>query len=308
MFYLSITEVFAQGFEEYKMIFKYQLMNPSLSNPFYMIPIIAIATFLMELYLPRKMPYNPLKRKGFALDIFYVVFIDFFLMVIGFYAFAKVAEYLFENFMGLFGLSDFLIYDVTVLPGIVQFLIIFIVLDFMQWFGHYLLHRVDFLWNFHKIHHAQEELGFASTRHFHWVEYMIFKPLIFLPFILLNVSVSEFLVIYLWVGLSFTFFSHSNVSVKWPWFNKVFITPETHYWHHATNIPGRYGVNFASVLTVWDHIFGYFYYPYKNKDLEPKLGVHDQKKMPKTFIGQMIQPFQATFKKKPKVSLKNRKG
>jgi sterol desaturase/sphingolipid hydroxylase (fatty acid hydroxylase superfamily) len=172
----------------------------------------------------------------------------------------------------------------------------------MQWFGHFLLHRVDFLWNFHKIHHAQEELGFASTRHFHWVEYFIFKPLIYIPFILLNVQLSEFLIIYLWIGLSFTFFSHANVAVKWRWFNLVFITPETHYWHHAVNLPEkrRYGVNFASVLTIWDHLFGYFYYPKKDEKLTPKLGVTEQKVMPETFIGQMIQPFQAAFGRKPK--------
>lgn len=304
---LSIIDVFAAGFEEYKIIFKYQISHPSLSNPFYMIPIICLVTFLMELYLPRKMDYDPVKRKGFALDLFYVVFIDFFLMVIGFYAFAKVAEYLFKSIFGSFGITDFLIFDITQLHPVAQFLIIFIVLDFVQWFGHFLLHRVDLLWNFHKIHHAQEELGFASTRHFHWVEFFVFKPFLYVPFILLNVPLSEFLIIYFWIGLSFTFFSHTNIKVNWRWFNKIFISPETHYWHHAMNLPEkrRYGVNFASVLTIWDHLFGYFYYPKDEEQLKPKLGVSDQKKIPSTFIGQMIQPFQAIFSSKKKKTVKN---
>lgn len=309
MLSLSIIDAFQSGFQEYKLIFKYQLSNPSLTNTFYMIPIICLGTFLMELYLPRKMNYDPVKRKGFALDIFYVIFFDFLLMVIGFYAFTKAVEYLFKTIMGGIGINEFLIYDITQLSGIAQFFIIFIVLDFMQWLGHFLLHRVDFLWNFHKIHHAQEELGFASTRHFHWVEYFIFKPLIFLPFILLNVPLSQFLIIYLWIGLSFTFFSHANVRVNWRWFNTIFITPETHYWHHAVNLPKerKYGVNFASVLTVWDHLFGYFYYPKKEEETAPKLGVAEQKTMPTTFIGQMIQPFQVVFGKKPKKNLKKSK-
>jgi sterol desaturase/sphingolipid hydroxylase (fatty acid hydroxylase superfamily) len=300
MLTLSIIEAFQNGFNEYKIMFKYLISNPSLSNIFYIVPIICLATFLMELYLPRKMNYDPIKRKGFALDLFYVIFFDFLIMLIGFYAFAKAAEYAFKTFMGWFGISDFLIYDITLLPGIAQFLIIFIVLDLMQWLGHYLLHRFDFLWHFHKIHHAQEELGFASTRHFHWMEYFIFKPLLFLPFILLNVPLSEFLVVYLWVGLSFTFFSHANVKVKWRWFNYIFITPETHYWHHAMNMPkqARFGVNFASVLTLWDHLFGFFYYPKEEEKLVPKLGVTEQKQMPTTFIGQMIQPFQKAFGKR----------
>lgn len=302
---LSVFDVFAENFAFYKQYFGYMIKNPAWNNPLYMVFFICVATFIMELTLPRKMPYSPVNRKGFALDIFYVIFIDFLLMLFGFYAAAKVVEYLFTQTMGLFGVSEFLIFDITQLHGAAQFLIVFLILDFMQWFGHFLLHRIDFFWHFHKIHHAQEELGFASTRHFHWMEYLVFKPLLFIPFILLNVPLSSFFAVYLWVGLSFTFFSHANIRVNFKPLNYVLITPETHYWHHAKNIPGKYGVNFASVLTIWDHIFGYFYYP-KNKEV-PHLGVDDQAKIPSTFVGQMIHPFREAFGKKKKMNSKVKK-
>lgn len=305
---LSIIEVFAQGFAESKQVFRHQLMNPSFSNPFYMIPTIALFTFLLELYMPKKLDYHPIKRKGFALDLFYVIFTDYLLMVVGFYALSKVATYLFDSAMGTFGVTSYLIFDITELNGVVQFLIIFIILDFLQWFGHYLLHRVDFLWHFHKIHHAQEDLGFASTRRFHWVEFMVFKPLLFMPFILLNVNLSQFLIVYFWIGLTFTFFSHTNIKVNARWFNKIFISPDTHYWHHASNLDRRYGVNFASTLTIWDHLFGYFYYPRDEEGKKPVLGVEDQNRMPKTFIGQFFYPFQQIIKRKPKPRMSKSKN
>ncbi len=290
---MSFLEVFKQYFIGFKDAFLYQLANPAWDNPFYIIPVICILTFTLELVLPKKRDYTPTQRKGFWQDLFYVIFIDYLVLLFGFWAFSATIEYFFRNGLDGIGISSPVIYDIKTLPFVVQFLIIFILLDFMQWLGHFLLHRVNFLWKFHKIHHAQETLGFASTRHFHWVEFLVFKPLLFIVFLTLNLGANEFVAIYLWVGLSFTFFSHCNVKVNWKWFNYIFISPETHFWHHAKKVPQRYGVNFASTLTLWDHLFGYFYYP-QNKE-EPELGVDDQEKMPTTFMGQFVYPFKHLF-------------
>src|SRR5689334_15825436 len=35
-----------------------------------------------------------------------------------------------------------------------QFLVFFVVKDFLEWAIHNLLHRVDWLWEFHKMHHS----------------------------------------------------------------------------------------------------------------------------------------------------------
>ena len=292
---MSFTEVFKQYFVLFKDNFPELLTTPACDNPFYIIPTICVLTFILELTLPRKQNYSPTKRKGFWQDLLYVIFIDYLLLLIGFFALAATVEYFFKNGLEMIGISSPVIYDIKDLTFIAQFLIIFILFDFMQWLGHFLLHRVNFLWKFHKIHHAQETLGFASTRHFHWVEFLVFKPLLFIVFMTLNLESNEFVSIYLWFGLSFTFFSHCNVKVNSKWFNKIFISPETHFWHHAKKVPQRYGVNFASTLTVWDHIFGFYYYP-EDKG-EPELGVEDQDRMPKTFIGQFFYPFKQLFTK-----------
>lgn len=300
---MSLIEVFLSSFETYKAYFKYQLHHFSWDNPFFIIPTICLLTFLLELFLPKKLNYGVTTRKGFFLDLFYVIFFDFLILLIGFYAVTSTVEYLFKQLLHLVGIDNYIIWDMKEVPFVFQFIVLFLLLDLLQFFGHHLLHRFDFLWKFHKIHHAQEELGFASTRHFHWVEYLVFKPLLFMPFMMLNFSTTEFIAIYLWIGYGFTFFSHCNVRVKWNWLNYILITPETHFWHHAKNLPSnqRYGVNFASTTTIWDHLFGFFYLP-KDTELVPILGIEDQKKIPKTFIGQMIHPFRELFKKEKKTT------
>jgi len=293
----EIAKEFSTAFNGYIDFTLESLKNPSWNNPFYIVPSICIITFILEVILPKKKNYSLFGRKGFFLDLFYVFFIDFLLNIIGFYAMTSVVESIFRKSLKAIGINSIIIADIHDLPFFIQFLVAFILVDFMQWFGHYLLHRFNFLWQFHKIHHAQEELGFASTRHFHWFEYFVFKPLLYIPFNFLNFSVAEFVGIYLWFGLFFTFFSHCNVKVNWKWFNLIFISPETHYWHHAKNIPHKFGVNYASTLTLWDHLFGFYYYP---KDKEPILGVPDQKEIPSSFLGQMIHPFKELFVKKKK--------
>ncbi len=42
-------------------------------------------------------------------------------------------------------------------------------IDFGWWCGHYLGHKVDFLWQFHKLHHSVKEMGFAAHLRFHWM-------------------------------------------------------------------------------------------------------------------------------------------
>ncbi len=293
----EIKETFTSNFNNYLDSFFFLLKNPAWDNPFYIILCIYFITFSLEVILPKKEKYPLIERKGFKLDLIYLFFIDFVVMAIGFYAMVSVVEKLFLDSLHIIGISTPL-FNVDTLPVFIQFVIFFILVDFVQFLGHYLLHRIDFLWEFHKIHHAQEHLGFASTRHFHWFEYLVFKPLLYIPFGLLGYGVKYYVAYYLWIGLFFTFLSHCNIKINWGFMNYIVINPDTHFWHHSKNTPGRFGVNFASVLNIWDLLFGTFYLP---KDKKPQLGVHDIKEIPLGFFGQMIYPFKSLIRKKTSI-------
>ncbi|MGL4599308.1 MAG: sterol desaturase family protein, partial [Bacteroidia bacterium] len=151
------------------------IFNVSWTNTYFVLLIVYITAFLLESFLPAKKPYSVLGRKGFWTDLGYLFFIDFLFGIIGFIALTYTLEFAFTKGMSAMGVTLPLMNPIN-LPFWAQALLFFVVMDFCQFFAHYLLHHINFFWKFHKIHHAQETLGFASTRHFHIMEYFVLKP------------------------------------------------------------------------------------------------------------------------------------
>ncbi len=271
----------------------YLLKHPSFTNVYYAVLLAYLISLFFEIILPKQRKHGVIFRKNFWQDTFYVVFNDMIIYMVGFFGLCAVTEFIVLKGFSEVGIKSLQVADIRHLNPVLQVLIMFVLQDFMEYLAHVILHRVNFLWEFHKIHHAQDELGAASTRHFHWIEMMIFKPLIYIPFALIGYSIADYFLFQITVQNIWGFFTHMNINVKWGFFNYIFNTPETHVWHHATNIPNKYGVNFASILTIWDLMFGLYYLP-KNK--KPILGVEDQKSMPTTFIKQQLYPFKKLFK------------
>jgi sterol desaturase/sphingolipid hydroxylase (fatty acid hydroxylase superfamily) len=59
------------------------------------------------------------------------------------------------------------------------------------------------------------------------------------------------------VGLQ-GFVSHFNVDIRAGWVNYFLMGTELHRYHHSAN-PGE-AKNYAAVVTLWDLLFGTFYY------------------------------------------------
>jgi sterol desaturase/sphingolipid hydroxylase (fatty acid hydroxylase superfamily) len=266
---------------------KHNLKNPSFTNVYYCVLLAYLFCFFLEVILPKQRKHGLLNRKFFWQDTFYVLFNDLLIYALGFFALCAVSEFIFLKFLSLFNINSLTIVDIKTWNPLFQVLIMFLIQDFCEFIAHILLHRSNFLWKFHKIHHAQEELGAASTRHFHFLEMCVFKPIIYLPFAMIGYSVVDYFLFQITVQNVWGFFTHCNIKVKWGILNYIINTPETQAWHHAKNIPNKYGVNYASILNIWDLLFGYFYLP---KDKSPILGVENNN-VPKSFLGQLIYPF-----------------
>lgn len=291
---LAFGDAVSNSFSEYWNYFTYSFSQPSVKLPLIYLFVVYAVTFTLEMVAPKRLNYPVVGRKGFWTDLMYLFFIDFAIQVIGLYAIATAVEFVVLRLLHGAGIETPLINLHDALPPWSRFLVFFVVIDFLQWGAHWLLHRSNFLWQFHKIHHAQEQLGFASTRHFHFGEYLVLKPAFWIPFALCGFATADYVMWYIWVAYMLTFLSHCNVKINWGPLKYIFITPETHYWHHSRNIPGRFGVNYASSLVIWDLLFGYWYNP---KDKEPVLGIPEND-VPDTFSGQIAYPFKAIFKMK----------
>ncbi|MCB0641513.1 MAG: sterol desaturase family protein, partial [Phaeodactylibacter sp.] len=88
----------------------------------------------------------------------------------------------------------------------------FVVRDFVQWWVHRLLHRVDFLWQFHKVHHSVEQMGFAAHLRFHWMETVVYRTIEYLPLALLGIGLYDFFIIHIFT-LAVGHYNHSNITV-----------------------------------------------------------------------------------------------
>jgi len=89
----------------------------------------------------------------------------------------------------------------------------FIVRDFVQWWTHRLLHRVEFLWRFHKVHHSVEQMGFAAHLRYHWMETIVYRTIEYLPLALLGIGLYDFFVIHIFT-LAVGHYNHSNISIS----------------------------------------------------------------------------------------------
>ena len=124
-------------------------------------------------------------------------------------------------------------------PMWAQFLIFFLISDFVQWLVHNTLHRVPLLWRFHRLHHSVREMGFAAHLRYHFMENVVYTPAkyIFLSYLLGFRLENAF-----WLYTATTLIghlNHANVGWDYGWLKYIFNNPKMHIWHHARE-PSRF--------------------------------------------------------------------
>ena len=250
--------------------------------------MISLIVWTVELVFPWRKQQSAF-RKDFFLDGFYIFF-NFFvfsMFISGIYKIITklaIEEFqIYPNAIALVNLSNF--------SSGIQLLLFFVVLDFVQWLTHILLHRYPFLWKFHKVHHSVKEMGFAAHLRYHWMENILYKPFKVIALMLLGGFEPEQAFIIHFIAISIGHLNHANVKLDYGPFKYVFNNPVMHLYHHAKAIPENFktGVNFAISLSLWDYIFKTNYVPTPDKNLI--LGYHDDQRMPSGFFGQLFYGF-----------------
>jgi len=260
---------------------------PWTTNFFWGLIAISLVVWLLEIAFPWR-KNQAIFRKDFWLDFFYMFF-NFFVFSIVISGFYKVFEILF-NSVGITEKSIALL-DISQWSMWMQLLVFFIILDFVQWCTHVLLHRFDFLWQFHKVHHSVKEMGFAAHLRYHWMENIFYKPLKTLGVMLLGGFEPEQAFIVHFFAIAIGHLNHANIRITWGPLKYLFNNPVMHLYHHVKTLPeGRSkGINFGISLSLWDYIFQTNYVPEKSGTIE--LGFPDEDEFPKGFLGQLITGF-----------------
>ena len=261
---------------------------PFSENYFWGLILISLVVWIFEIIFPWRKSQK-IFRKGFWIDIIYMFF-NFFLfsiIIVGFYeAFNKL---LFD----LFGIASnsIALIDLSTFSQISQLIIFFITLDFFQWLTHIMMHRFDFLWKFHKVHHSVKEMGFAAHFHYHWMENILYKPLKVFAVMLIGGFEPEQAYLIHFLTITIGHLNHSNIKLSYGPLKYIFNNPIMHLHHHASSSSNNFktGVNFAISLSIWDYIFKTNYIP--NENGNTKLGYEGDQLMAKSFIGQLFYGF-----------------
>jgi len=287
------VEIISSSFSGYFNYLLEEITNPpsefspdSLHNYFYLLVIVSAMVWVLEIVFPWRKEQSSI-RKDFWLDGFYMFFNFFLFSLVGYNALSNVGVNLFNDFLGLFSIENIVMIKLQNLPTLLQLVLMFIIADFIQWNIHRLLHRVPWLWEFHKLHHSVEEMGFAAHLRFHWMETIVYKSFQYIPLAMLGFGIQDFFIIHV-LAILIGHLNHANLGWDYGPFKYLINNPKMHIWHHARELPAeyKYGVNYGISLSIWDYIAGSAYVPYNGRDI--KLGFSDMKNYPKKLARQLL--------------------
>ncbi|MCB9604343.1 MAG: sterol desaturase family protein [Sandaracinus sp.] len=175
-------------------------------------------------------------------------------------------------------------------PIWLQIVVALVVLDFVQWCVHNLLHRVPFLWEFHKAHHSivDGEMDWIVSFRFSWLEVMVYKAILYLPMVFFGFA-WEALMFHAIFGTLIGHLNHANLDWGYgPW-RYVLNSPKMHIWHHDYDGDEKTTVNFGIIFSMWDWIFRTAKMP---ADPPKRLGFEGVEEFPPNFFAQEIWPLQ----------------
>ena len=263
-------------------------VTPWYQNYFWWLIVLSLAVWGLEIAFPWRKNQKVI-RKDFWLDAFYMFFNFYFFKLIFFAGLTAITAKGFTELIG--GDTEIIsLFDARELPYWAQIVIFFVAMDFIQWFVHVLLHRYNFLWQFHKVHHSVEEMGFAAHLRYHWMENVFYTPAKYLVLLLIGgFEPSSVFVIY-YINIAIGHFNHANLNLDYGPLKYVLNNPKMHIWHHAKELPAshKHGMNYGISLSIWDYIFGTNYIPSSGRDIE--LGFENMEKFPESFVGQNVYP------------------
>lgn len=214
--------------------------------------ICLVFFFTLEQIIPLvKHDYNRLKHDGVNLILLLMLMI----INVGYGAIlVRVMDW--TAYSG-FGILNWI--EMPIWAGLV---ISFIALDLVsQYFAHYLLHRVKWMWKLHLVHHSDTKVDLTTGVRQHPIEFVLRETLALITFVLFGMPVSFYL-FYRIVTIFFTYWTHANISLPKgvdKVLSYIIITPNTHKFHHHFERPWT-DTNFGNVFSIWDRMFGTFTY------------------------------------------------
>ncbi|MDA0334234.1 MAG: sterol desaturase family protein [bacterium] len=254
---------------------------------YFWLTAVSLLCFVLERLWPWR-PQQRVLREGIWQDLFWLVFNGHYLGVL-FALFTGSLVAWFNQTLAQLGLPvPESLALLSAAPLWLQFVLFFLLKDFVEWNIHRLLHNVPWLWEFHKLHHSIQQMDWIGNFRFHWAEIIVYKTLSYLPLVILGIDGSVLLAIAIIWTLAQDL-NHANVMFDYGPLRYLLNSPKMHIWHHDTEVHGRGGQNFGLVLSVWDWLFRTAYWP-ADQEAPQRLGFGGIEAYPRDVPRRLIYP------------------
>lgn len=191
-----------------------------------------------------------------------------------------------ENQIGLF--------NWTSLPPWLSVPISFVLLDFVIYLQHVLVHRIPVLWRVHKVHHSDVAIDVSTALRFHPIEIVLSMLLKVVIVIVFGISVAGVLVFEVVLN-GMAMFNHANIKLPiWVdrWLRRVVVTPDMHRVHHSVH-PDETDRNYGFCLSIWDLLCGTYRAQPRDGHEHMRIGLAEYQDPPRqNFLWILSLPFQ----------------
>lgn len=212
-----------------------------------MLLVAVFSVFAILLVLEKKRPYAKLARErlksSFSTNTSAFLINNVLMNILSVSSLLIVAEN--YSHLGLLGgMAD----------GPTKWIITFILFDFAVYAWHFLGHKSEALWLFHKIHHSDKSFHVTTGLRFHVFDQFLEVIVKCLCAIAIGAT-AQVVVICEILRMFFVLFHHANIAIPGEkWLSYVIITPSLHRTHHST-LRSEHDSNYGIVLAIWDLVF-----------------------------------------------------
>lgn len=178
---------------------------------------------------------------------------------------------------------------------VITILIAILTLDFFGgWLVHISQHKVPFLWRFHIIHHADNNVDVTTGLRHHPIE-SVLRGIFFFMGIVVSGAPMYAVMIFQTLLVVAVAFTHANIRLP-QWLDNalsyILISPNMHKVHHHWKQPFT-DSNYGAILSVWDRALGTFK-KLKSADIRYGLDKYYPNELDEDFMQLLIRPFSKT--------------
>lgn len=142
------------------------------------------------------------------------------------------------------------------IPGVLQFFLVLLLIEFAAFGLHVAFHRVPLLWRVHAVHHSDTEMDVTTAHRHHFLEPVLTNLVLIVTFTVLGVGPTALLAVILF-RTPLILFSHGNIALPEGidrWLRRTLVTPDFHRLHHSSD-QRLTNSNYGAVLPVFDYLF-----------------------------------------------------